>query len=223
MQKRRTMEKRRIDCPDTEKREEIELERTPFGVVIASCSRFAPTCAVTCGGHCARLLDRRDRRDVDDGEPRVLVAYAGGDRALAATAAGLAVHLSGEQLTVELADLQTGSAPPPSDYDVVVIGSFAERGRLPRSVLDFIADHRDTLATMPAYAFVMGTDRDLLSLREISGWTPAGSVAFAASPSADRSAHVRELALHISESIPEPELLVTMAPARKRIATVRDS
>lgn len=154
-------------------------------------------------------------------EPRVLVAYAGGDRSLAAIAAALAVHLSSDQLTVELADIQTGCAPPPADYDAVVIGAFVTRNGPSRSILDFIAEHRDELSTIPSYAFVVGTELDLVTLRAASKWTPRASVVFGTTPAADRVTSVRTFALQIAEDIPAPELLVTMAPARKRIATKR--
>ena len=51
---------RLITCPETAHLELIECEETPFGLVIARCSRFRPACAVTCPRTCAARLDRRD-------------------------------------------------------------------------------------------------------------------------------------------------------------------
>ena len=70
------MERRYVICPETAKSEEVDLERTPCGVVIGGCSRFAAV-GDECSRACAASLDERDRRGVDDFRPRVLVVYAG--------------------------------------------------------------------------------------------------------------------------------------------------
>jgi hypothetical protein len=59
------MERKQIICPETSHVEVIELEPTPFGIVIASCSRFSPPTCVECTCECAARLDRRDRGDMD--------------------------------------------------------------------------------------------------------------------------------------------------------------
>lgn len=51
---------RLLTCPETAHLEMIEYEQTPYGVVIAACSRFRPACAVDCPRTCAARLDRRD-------------------------------------------------------------------------------------------------------------------------------------------------------------------
>jgi hypothetical protein len=51
---------RLITCPETAHLELIECEETPFGLVIARCSRFRPADAVECPRTCAARLDRRD-------------------------------------------------------------------------------------------------------------------------------------------------------------------
>lgn len=51
---------RLITCPETAHLEMIEYEQTPYGIVIAACSRFRPACAVNCPRTCAARLDRRD-------------------------------------------------------------------------------------------------------------------------------------------------------------------
>ncbi len=52
---------RLITCPETAHLELIECEQTPFGLVIARCSRFRPASTVTCSRTCAARLDRRDQ------------------------------------------------------------------------------------------------------------------------------------------------------------------
>ena len=51
---------RLITCPETAHLELIEYDDTPFGRVIAACSRFRPACAVECPRTCAARMDRRD-------------------------------------------------------------------------------------------------------------------------------------------------------------------
>ncbi len=55
------MERKLITCPESAHLEEIEMERTPDGIVIISCSRFSPACAVECAVECAVRMNRRDR------------------------------------------------------------------------------------------------------------------------------------------------------------------
>ena len=52
---------RLITCPETAHLEMIDYEDTPFGMVIAGCSRFRPACAVECPRTCAARLDRREQ------------------------------------------------------------------------------------------------------------------------------------------------------------------
>jgi hypothetical protein len=51
---------RLITCPETAHLEMIEVEQTPFGLVVEACSRFRPACAVDCPRTCAARMDRRD-------------------------------------------------------------------------------------------------------------------------------------------------------------------
>jgi hypothetical protein len=55
------VERKLITCPESAHLEEIEMERTPDGIVIISCSRFSPACAVECAVECAVRMNRRDR------------------------------------------------------------------------------------------------------------------------------------------------------------------
>jgi hypothetical protein len=234
------MERKIVDCPETQKREEIDFERTPCGIVIAGCSRFEPRCAVACGARCAAVLDR-DRRGVDDLDPRVLVVYAGGYGRTRALAEALAVHLSRDRLTVEVADADE-AVPPPADYDAVVIGSYVRRGRHPRSVIEYISRHGDALAAMPAFFFSVGENDDLHRewratgwlpnatavfeaprdgrgpLRALASWLRSGEVSVEDARFADGPA-VRDFALKIAENIPSPGLIVAMLPPCKRTVT----
>lgn len=54
------MERKLVTCPDSAHLEEIEIEQTPYGIVITACSRFANG-DVRCGRECASRLDRRAR------------------------------------------------------------------------------------------------------------------------------------------------------------------
>jgi hypothetical protein len=56
------MERKRITCPETTHLELIDIDRTPFGALIAGCSRFLPRCAMGCSRECAVHLDHRGRR-----------------------------------------------------------------------------------------------------------------------------------------------------------------
>jgi hypothetical protein len=51
---------RLITCPETAHLEMIEVEDTPYGYVIAACSRFRPPDCVECPRTCAARMDRRD-------------------------------------------------------------------------------------------------------------------------------------------------------------------
>lgn len=92
------MEHKRITCPETAHLEEVDLERTPLGTVVAGCSRFSPRGAVDCTRACAARMDRRDNRDRDDHTERILVAYAGADAQAAAIARTLAGDLARDLL-----------------------------------------------------------------------------------------------------------------------------
>jgi hypothetical protein len=57
------MESMLITCPESAHLERIAYEDHPLGLLIAGCSRFRPTCAVTCGRTCAARLDQRGQRE----------------------------------------------------------------------------------------------------------------------------------------------------------------
>lgn len=201
------MERRTITCPETALREDIELERTPCGVVISGCSRFQPHGAVECTRVCAVGLDRRDRRDVDDIAPRVLVVYAPNTQPIAQI---LAEHLVRDGLTAELADGDAGAIPPPADYEAVVIGSMGSR-----STIEYVATYRDELAAMPTFLFSDGSQRDVDRAIRETGWRPTHSMVFDPKTALAGWARVRDFALLIGEEVPTPELVVRMRPPRQ--------
>lgn len=212
------MERQLITCPETGHLEQIELERTPYGVVIASCSRFERPCGVQCTRECARRMDHRDRRDVEDRGDRVLVVYADA-RYTRSIAEQLATLLSREQMIVELAVAQD-AAPPPDDYQAVVVGTATRFWRQPHSILRYVARHRDALAAMPSFLFSVGDApaKDLGVLAERTGWLPKRIAAFArprgpARWFGDRDAlavsnhdAVRSFARAIGDEVPAAEL-----------------
>lgn len=208
------MERKRITCPETAHIEEIEYDRTPHGLVIAGCSRFAPSCAVACTRECARRLDVRDR--VAESRDRVLVVFsrAAWTRPVASALAELLVR---DGLFVELADADAGSAPPPADYDAVVIGTPQRLGRLARGILEYIQRYRDVLAAMPAFWFAVGPEAtpDFDRMHRATGWMPSHGfgvvrpsrrVRWLGDPNGARAQRVRELALAVGDNIPAREL-----------------
>lgn len=54
-----------VTCPESAHLEEIEYEETPLGMLVTSCTRFTPPCAVDCRRYCTALLDRRRRSEPD--------------------------------------------------------------------------------------------------------------------------------------------------------------
>jgi len=180
-------EKKRVTCPETGHLEEVELERTPLGVVVTGCSRFRDG-VPTCPRECARRMDRRDRIDVENRE-RVLLVLANLHDDAAQVATMLAEDLAADRMTVELAELGAHHTPPLADYDAVIIGARVRLGRHDRAVIDYIREHRGTLATLPAFFYSVGghgvLDRDTYAHRMTrrTGWKPTATTSFAdASP-----------------------------------------
>lgn len=50
-----------VTCPETAHLENIEYLDSPLGMLITSCTRFSPACAVTCERLCAARLDHKRR------------------------------------------------------------------------------------------------------------------------------------------------------------------
>lgn len=161
------MDRKRVTCPETAHLEEIELEHTPQGIVIAGCSRFEPRCAVACTRECARRMDRRDHGDLD--EDRVLVIDEDASDTGAISGA-LARELQHDGMRVEQANVELG-APPPQDYDAVVIGTRVRFGRLPRALVEYVSIHGAALSQMPAFLYVVGR-LDIERFVRMTGWRP---------------------------------------------------
>lgn len=204
------MERKLVTCPDTGHIEEVELDHTPAGLVVAGCSRFQPTCAVDCPRECARRLDRRDRAAVDDRQ-RVLVLYA--SRAARPVAEVIAARLAADGFVAELADAAAPSLPPPEDYDAIVLGSASWLGRPARPIIHYVRDHRDALAAMPGFLFAVGTSGSNQRLIQHTGWHPTDSTTFELGRGRviEKWSEVAEFALRIADEIPsaliEPRML----------------
>lgn len=207
------MKREWITCPESAQREEIDAEPTPFGPVVIGCSRFEPRCALSCTRACARI-DLRDR--TDDASERVLVVFtrAAGARSVAAA---LAEELARDGLVVELADADAHAAPPPDDYDAVIIGSPARLGRRARAIVEYITRHRDALASMPAFWVAVGRSDIARSdrLQRATGWLPTHGfgvvrpswrVRWFDDPSSERAPRIHEIAHAIGDEIPAREL-----------------
>ena len=50
-----------VTCPETAHLEQLDFDLHPLGILIHTCSRFAPSCQVTCARTCAARMDRRAR------------------------------------------------------------------------------------------------------------------------------------------------------------------
>ena len=206
------MERKLITCPGSAHLEEIEIERTPFGIVIASCSRFNPPCEVTCARDCAARMDRRDRLHAPDTRERVLVVYA--DDAARSLAGQLAPMLIQDDFVVELADASTHALPPPQDYEAVVVVAPVHHRRLASSTAEYVTDYHEALMEMPSFFVPISTrsDDDLSAGESLgtivsTGWVPTYSeaVALHAPASAHLAARIRAIASRISEEIPSVE------------------
>ena len=54
-----------VTCPESAHLEEIRYEDHPLGMLIVSCTRFSPACALTCERACAARLDRKRRMSTE--------------------------------------------------------------------------------------------------------------------------------------------------------------
>lgn len=148
-----------ITCPLTGHIETLDLERTSLGIVIERCSRFTPSDHVHCSGECARRLDVHDRAGQDDLTERILVLYAVAARGRQ-PAEALASALREENMTVEVADVETGGAPPPQDYDgLVIVAPRGVWGDAPR-LSDYLDEHDAALRAMPSWYFPISRSGD---------------------------------------------------------------
>lgn len=84
-------------------------------------------------------------------EPRVLVTYHSSEGQSALIAERIAEGLRAEGAAVDL--FEVGHAPPPGDYDGVVLGDSVHAGRHSRALARYIAKHGDELDAMPVALF----------------------------------------------------------------------
>jgi menaquinone-dependent protoporphyrinogen IX oxidase len=199
------VEHKRITCPDTGCVEEVELDHTPLGLVVTGCSRY-PDGALACARDCARRMDRRDRADLEDRE-RVLVVLASLSDNAARVASIVAESLANDWLAVEIAELSAQSMPPLEDYDGVLIGAQVRFGRHARAAIDYIREHRQALAAMPAFFYSVGGhgvfDRDgyVQRMTRRTGWHPTLAATFA-DASAVQQPDIRAFSHQIADEIP---------------------
>lgn len=156
-----------ITCPLTGHIETVDLERTSLGIVIERCSRFSPSDHVRCSGECARRLDGYDRAGQDDLLERILVLYAAASRGRQ-PAEAIASALREESMTVEIADVETGGAPPPEDYDgLVIVAPRGVWGYTPR-LSSYLDEHDAALRAMPSWYFPISRSGDTTA-RQLTG------------------------------------------------------
>ncbi|HET9623408.1 MAG TPA: flavodoxin domain-containing protein [Kofleriaceae bacterium] len=198
-------DKRRITCPETGHLEEVEIERSPLGLVVIGCSRY-PDESLGCPRECARRMDRREHLAVEDRD-RILIVVDNRHDEAGHIAAMLAEELAADGLAVERADLSARAMPPLADYDAVVIGAPVRVGRPYQDVIDYVRTQRSELATLPAFLYTVGgrgpTDPDLLADRMThrTGWRPTMSATFADASPGQRT-EIRAFARLIGDEIP---------------------
>ena len=187
-----------ITCPLTGHLETVELEQTPLGLVVERCSRFSPSDRVTCTRECARRLDRRESED--ELTERVLVLYTDTHRVRPAAEA-LAAALREEGMVVELAVDDSRTAPPPEDYDALVLVAPLRVWGYARSLTNYMRDHLEALATMPTWFISVsrGGVASAARLWDDVGWCPPGIAGFDTAAIEPRA---HELARMISDDIP---------------------
>lgn len=159
------MERKWLTCPLSAHLEEIELERTVLGTVVARCSRFGSE-PVVCSHECARRMDVHDHDLLESFTERVLVLYAATSQAQA-IAERLACCLRSDCLVAELANGAVRDMPPPEDYEAVVFVSPLRRGRHTPAIDNYLADHHLALATMPTF-FVEPNRETIASVSELA-------------------------------------------------------
>lgn len=203
------MERMKVSCPVTGRSEEVSVDRTPCGTVIASCSRFVPSGDVHCGGTCAVALDHELGCDRAYRAERVLVVFANAQHT-ESIARQLGSLLSFDGMLVEYANADFGPAPPPEDFEAVVVGLAPRFWGLPRSITTYIADHHESLAALPNFLFLVGgvAAKDVAQLAERTGWMPHGVATYARPQDAGMPdiGALRAFAYAIGDAIPATEL-----------------
>ncbi|MGE5180954.1 MAG: flavodoxin domain-containing protein [Acidobacteriota bacterium] len=206
-------ERKRITCPESAHLEELEIVRTCAGIIIVGCSRFTPTCGVDCARECAIRMDRRDRDQLDALAERVLVVFEDDRGPVTQIAEGLHRILRQDGFVSELAAAGARGAPPPQDYDAVVVGSRMRFGRHALPIVQYAFTHRDALTERPSFLFSVDAagvgDADgshaARGLSQCTGWEPLHSESFVVR---SRRLHptcesqIRGLAARIADEVP---------------------
>lgn len=199
----------KVTCPLTGQSEQVSVEMTPCGSIVARCSRFVPPDEVHCGGTCAAAIDHERECDREHRAERVLVVY-GNAQHTESIARQLGALLSFDGMTVDYADADMGGVPPPEDYDAVLVGMSPRFWRLPRSVLKYIEDHQRALSALPNFLFLVGgaVAKDLAQLAGRTGWLPRGVATFARPEDAGLPdiGELRAFAHAIGDAVPATEL-----------------
>jgi menaquinone-dependent protoporphyrinogen IX oxidase len=204
-------ERKSVTCPESGHLEEVELDRTPLGLVVVGCSRFGG--GIECARECAHRLDKRALAQCETRERVLIVVNKLGDDA-ARIASQLSEDLVGDDLVVEIAEAGRG-APPPADYDAVVIGAQVNHGQLSRELLDYVREYHDELDAMPAFFYSVGAydvlRRDVYTrkMSHRTAWSPADSTSFA-DAGETRRGDVREFARTIADAVPPALVVPTM-------------
>ena len=190
------MGKKLVTCPDTGHLEEIELDATSDGVLIAGCSRFPSGCQPSCTRECARRMDRRDRleRRLADAERVLVLAIRHGD--IPALAEELAGALRADQLAVDIVVPGEQRLPLAESYDAIVIGCSRQFGSAVRAVVEFLRVHAAALAHMPTFFF---GDAGLERMTADTGWQPTSAlIASRVSPET-----LLRFAARVAEDVPD--------------------
>jgi hypothetical protein len=193
-----------ITCPLTGHLETVELEHTPLGLVVDRCSRVSPSEHVACTRECSRRLDLRERAGDDAVTERVLVLYADAARGRP-PADALASALREDGLIVEVAVVHAGTAPPPQDYDGVVLVAPLRMWGYPRSLTSYMREHVRALEAMPTWFVSISRGGGVRAERlwQEVGWCPPELAGFDGGALEPRA---HELARMISDDIPALDL-----------------
>jgi hypothetical protein len=104
---------------------------------------------------------------------RVLIVIS--DHPQARTIAdAIRLHLLILGFVVEVADASTGGAPPPSDYDAIIVGATITVST-DRAIVKYIRDHRDALRQIPSAMFVVACPGQSAGFAHFvfeTGWRP---------------------------------------------------
>ena len=84
---------------------------------------------------------------------RILVVFASSNGQTHLIADAIAGHLRNAGHGVELSDALAGGAPPPEDYDAVIVGSRVRMGRHANEIVEYVVANRYALSRIPSAFF----------------------------------------------------------------------